>query len=73
MNKGNKRAKQTQHLLTGTSETVSDQSTSSDEFPAFIHQVRGEVIISDVLLEAQEVQTARAQAINTHTQLQIYC
>lgn len=75
------RAKQTLHLWRDTSEIVSDwirdETTSSDEFPAFIHQVRGQVVVSNVLMKAQEVQTARAQATNpdthTHTQLQTYC
>lgn len=40
--------------------------TSSDEFPSFIHQVRGQVVFTDVLMEAQEVQTAGAQALNPH-------
>lgn len=69
-----KESKQILHLWADTSEIVSDwicnETTSSDEFPAFIHQVRGQVIVSDVLMKAEEVQTARAQATNPDTQLQ---
>ena len=36
--------------------------TSSEQFHALVHQVGGQVIVSDVLLDAQEVQTARAQS-----------
>ena len=41
---------------------VRPNCTSSDEFPSFLHQVRGDVIVIDVLMEAQEVQTAGTQA-----------
>lgn len=39
--------------------------TSSDEFSSLIHQVRGQVILTDVLVEAKEVQTAGAKAVKT--------
>ncbi len=55
-----------------TYEQVHNETTSSDELPAFIHQVRGQVIVSDVLMEAQEVQTARAQTTKTHAQQHNY-
>lgn len=32
--------------------------TSSEQLLALVHQVGGQVIIADVLLDAQEVQTA---------------
>lgn len=53
---------------------IKSENTSSDEFSAFIHQVRGQVIITNVLMEAQEIQTTGAQATtpDKHT-LQIYC